>query len=1209
MCSGLFQGFAEDAGHGATLMQWVQAQTEICWRDLLTIVGKKTLILRPKLFVVAVGPQTIDPKSDRAIKEAVDATVLVPSAAAASAATASAVYCFELTSGGNLEKEKGGSAGSRAKKKEMLVRLPASGPGLLKPEDVVGLVAEALPTVDRAAIAATHKLLSRMTAGGLKSALQKAVRFHSVSTKLIPIVEGESGAKVPTTCFAAVAAALLFADKGTFSPELQLFTRGATAILKRLAVIAVEDVWVQTEGIELKIAALFGAALATQRMPNYFPSRAMMVSVIELAAAATESPSIILWRPDAAKKAGTAKGRPPPAVGLRTKYTLSGAKEVRALTQAAQMLRILRSFQGDMKMMDTVAAIANNPKGTLPMFTLGAAAGDGSAASAAAPAAARPGVMRAWHLIDQHFVRGIGHLLPNTAGSTFSKRFDFVFGKVTGVNPRLEDVSGFEKRPEVKTVRFAQKYLLRFATRCKLFPIQALAGESFTARLPLDPGSLSAGIGPVRVNVNVKAAEGGGAASKKAGRGSKKGGARDIFVILGVEAPEDEVCMLPPSRNAKDLYNDVTPAEQELAIKQARCLSLPVKSPLLPGKCTAKFDPATQTWGLQPATAVAAGVPPRAWGEYVADGLIVKAVQHPTPNWATGGLTPDILTNDEAIGWCLLETGDGVCLNAETLVRNLVQALPSTVVLRARSFLRQQYSSVQLPTPSLSGGLGSDQLMAYAGDWTAYRLLLVLSRLVPGSMAPEQAPRFRVKNAVLLRMMEGWLLPKTATTSAGAEDLAIDGGPARSGSGSMPNPWADSKQWTEVLVRCNAGLMEHQRDAVARMMHRDATRGVPGHFVVMDTGLGKTVTAITYMLRRLASSNAADAGVDVDAILWVTPKHTVPGLLKQLRDQWHCPTYEVKKATKGSKECTLKRHHVNVVQSDLLRSLILLDLPSRAPRLAVVFDEVDTMYEATQRTSACRRLAQLCPFFVAQTATPMVKNVEHLATWLANTEQYPVDKTNYLVAASGMVSTQISLGISAQEILHQVSLSDAVRAHHKEYAQSRNWALLAKQTMAATDAEMCDVAVRLASEDRTKWPNGGVLLVGNDAGHVKRLIVIMKAKLPRTAGLVGAFEDMSDVRHGVVVVAKSKDRGYNAGSRLGAIVKGAYAGNGASRHQMRGRIRRIGQKRKEVIFCTVLMENSMLALLHERQKSVDSINISLEALAKRFDVEVLGLLE
>ena len=39
----------------------------------------------------------------------------------------------------------------------------------------------------------------------------------------------------------------------------------------------------------------------------------------------------------------------------------------------------------------------------------------------------------------------------------------------------------------------------------------------------------------------------------------------------------------------------------------------------------------------------------------------------------------------------------------------------------------------------------------------------------------------------------------------------------------------------------------------------------------------------------------------------------------------------------------LKAQHINVVHSDLLRKLILKDLPAKAPVCAVVFDEVDTM--------------------------------------------------------------------------------------------------------------------------------------------------------------------------------------------------------------------------------------------------------------------------
>ena len=64
------------------------------------------------------------------------------------------------------------------------------------------------------------------------------------------------------------------------------------------------------------------------------------------------------------------------------------------------------------------------------------------------------------------------------------------------------------------------------------------------------------------------------------------------------------------------------------------------------------------------------------------------------------------------------------------------------------------------------------------------------------------------------------------------------------------------------------------------------------------------------------------------------------------------------------------------------------------------------------RTSAASQLAQLCVKMICQTATPMTSTKdERLAQWLGSTELYPVTKTNWLVAANGMVSKQIDLGI------------------------------------------------------------------------------------------------------------------------------------------------------------------------------------------------------
>lgn len=1171
---GKFQQFADDAGQGATLNRYVAEQTELCFRDLLCIVGKKQLILRPVLFQVVSGPKLMeDPGS---------ITGHIMDASSLDRKSEHRHYQFDEQGMGSV-----------------VIKLPAPGSPLER-ADVIAAVCEALGlegAEERAHVEAAYNLLSRMSSGGLKSSMQKTIRFHSSVVQLLPGVPAKAGSagataakeitKVPSRVYAATALALLFADKGSFSPELQLYTRGCTSALKRLAIILVEDTWLQVPKIERALRSLLGLALACQRITTYYPSRKSVLKAIALAALAADSPHVLLcWWPHVPDEHNRNLGDAP---GTRDDRTGVSKESAEALRDAAKLLRVIRSFDSDMRLMEKVAKEGST--GTMRVFK--------------ADPRVRPKKMQAWHACDQHYLRGIGHLLGPNVAPSFAERFKKVFWWVTGTNSRLQKLNRFDEKAQlIREVRFAQKCMLRFAVGLPLRQLPSAAG-SFNAQLPLDSGTFSAAIGPVRVKTSK---------AKKAGR--------NVLVIIGVDVPEDEITMLPPSRNMKDLYDGVTPEERADAVAVARGMKLPVRSPLIPNG-VATFKGATMEWCLDG----------RPWSKYVEEGIRLDTPLHPAPEWSTQHvLDTTLLDNDAVIKTCLLETGAGVCTNAEQIMRELLPTLPQPVVLRARSLLRQQYAVVAMPTPSLSGGLGSDQLMAYPEDWTVYRLLLVVARLVPGALEPRQAPTFRVKNAALLRLVEQWFLAaakqgggakavgagavggsKVAAAKGGSAAITFRGGggggataasaPASASGAGTGNAWADDARWVAAGGLCDQQLMEHQRDAVSRMLERDDRRGVPGHFLVMDTGLGKTITAICYLHKRLSTT---PLGQQVKYILWVTPRHTVPGLVAQLKKERKCPVNLIDKV--GTK---LRAQHINVVHSDLLRKLILKDLPSKAPSCAVVFDEVDTMYEATQRTSACRRVAQLCPVFVAQTATPMVKNVEHLVAWLQNTEQYPVDKKNFLVGASGMVSTQISLGIKAVDELIKVPLVDTIREAHRRYRQDRDWLALARATQHATDLAMCKHAAALASADRKAHPKGGVLLVANDGKHADRLVALMAAaSFPAKLGSrVGTFEDISNGAVGCVVVPKSKDRGYNSGSRLGAMVKGAYAGNGSSRHQMRGRIRRLGQKRKEVTYATVVMEHSMLELLDERQKGVDSINISLEALAKKFDAVVLGLLD
>ena len=158
------------------------------------------------------------------------------------------------------------------------------------------------------------------------------------------------------------------------------------------------------------------------------------------------------------------------------------------------------------------------------------------------------------------------------------------------------------------------------------------------------------------------------------------------------------------------------------------------------------------------------------------------------------------------------------------------------------------------------------------------------------------------------------------------------------------------------------------------------------------------------------------------------------------------------------------------------------------------------------------------------------------------------------------MSIQLELGVAATEAELLVPMTDAVRRTCRALLGTRQWLAMARAVQAATDGALVAEAVRLATEDRATHPSGGVLLVADTAAHAEALLAMCSAAGVRAEGFA-SLEAEHAPRVGVVVVTKDKDRGYNSAVRLGHLVTGAYAGNSASRHQLRGRLRRLGQVR------------------------------------------------
>eukprot|EP00746_Dinoflagellata_sp_MGD_P007999 gnl/MRDRNA2_/MRDRNA2_115939_c0_seq1.p1 gnl/MRDRNA2_/MRDRNA2_115939_c0~~gnl/MRDRNA2_/MRDRNA2_115939_c0_seq1.p1 ORF type:complete len:1300 (-),score=258.95 gnl/MRDRNA2_/MRDRNA2_115939_c0_seq1:153-4052(-) len=1123
LSQGKWQEFADAHGHGEELQRMVEERRSVCWRDVLRLMctpgepeGKK-LVLRPRLFAIQTGPSRVAANDKR-----------LQNTDGSEAQVIDAMLAVGMENDDKDEAVVYDVDG-------YLIRLPtcdSAKPFVINEiaDAVVVALKDLIPPeelrIER--VKECIDLLKPLTGGGLKSCMQKVVRFGPAA------VDVGHTPPFPAALVAAIAAGLLFADKGSFQPELQIFTRGCTAAFKRLAVILEEDCWVAAEGerTEQNILALCALAFVTQRMVDYHPTRSLINGTLRLVAQGTLSPLLVAWR-DGDRKT------------MKLASTASGCKK---LSTAAKLLRIVRSFNGDMDMFDSVAAMSQQHGGLW-----------------VTEAKQIPKTMPICHLVDQHCYRGIAHILScaSGGGNSFSERFRMVFDSCTGVNPRRQNVDGFESREIVQAVRFAQECIAMFALKKARSSLETASATNGEVKLPLDSGVLAAGVGPISVRIS---------------RGKDGRKAKEVLVMLGVRTPDDEVVMLKPARATRDLFGSLSQEERQEAISLARSLKdLPVQSPLLPRARKASFQ--NGVWCLDGED----------WKLVQQRGHNISVPIVASPTWVSKDIS-GVMKDDEVLREALSVTGKGIVAKAEELIVALTASAKHSVALRAVSLLRQQYSVIALPTPSLDGGLGSDQLAAYAEDWDAYRLLALVSRLAPGALRPAMPPNFQVVDAVLLRVVEQWMMLGVSQISESCSRSRCSG-------------WENRPEWKE-MVGADSKLMEHQRAAVARMHQRDAEADT-GHFLIMDTGMGKTFTSLCYGYRWLCTH-----GQMVKRVIWITPAETVNDLIEQLQSTWSAPVFRVpriscaKKAKMGeTMELVLKDYHINVIHADHLRTLIDKGLAEEAPFSFLIFDEVDEMYAPTLRTSAARRLCQLCRKFVAQTATPMRKNESQLLAWLSDTCSFPVDSRNMLVAASGMVSIQLELGIVAHEEDVLVPMADAVRSGCHELLQSRSWLKMARLVQEHTDKAMVDKAVELSRKDRASYKNGGVLLIADTAAHAHRLIDMCSSHI--LTGDFASLEAANASNYGIVVVTKDKDRGYNSAVRLGHMVTGAYAGNGASRHQIRGRLRRLGQVRKAVSFVTVVMEHSLLHLLHQRHSTVDCMNISLEQLGMKFEADVL----
>lgn len=638
-----------------------------------------------------------------------------------------------------------------------------------------------------------------------------------------------------------------------------------------------------------------------------------------------------------------------------------------------------------------------------------------------------------------------------------------------------------------------------------------------------------------------------------AGAREVKIGNETVLVVLGTEIPEQEVVLRKPTRSTK-IITDLTNSVKEAAIEKVRS-SEKIRSCLpnvLSG--TIRFSQTCRRWCLND----------KPWMSQV---FVRRAYVLP-------------------VGWL-------------DLLKGIVLQTPADAVYRWLALTEQQFLHFSFPLPSLKGGVGSDDLQPFPWDHDALTLCLAIQRLIPAafSMTSSVQLSFKITDSLLLRYICRVVMQMIRSTSSCLSSSSLF-------------PSSSAAKWQTLGALDN--LMPHQRDAYLDMRYRH-DHGHRAHFLVMDTGLGKTRTTARFLF---------DLRQKLTGCLWVVTEESVDGICEQLR-ACSVPSHVVKakdiqrifsledeppkKKRKVAAGVLLSKEDCHgsflVIGQDQLR-LCVETLMMVIPTMALVVDECDGHYAATKRTSASMALASMAEVVVCQTATAIRNgSYEGFARWLSKCVNYPVTAAEWPVVAGDIVSKFVELGITMEHEVITVQMSREDVRQMGTYYRERAWIKAARVAWASATEQLLDVIEEKSAR------HGGVLAVAWTKEEAERWVTALRMRSGGDVFAAATMEDGSvDSRYRNVVITMKQCRGYNWAVRLGAIVRSAYPSNSSSRHQLFGRLRRVGQTRSIVYDYTVVPKGSIVELLLERQNVADTANVSIEQLAEKYSGDVLMML-
>jgi len=987
-------------------------------------------------------------------------------------------------------------------------------------------------------IKAVRYAMHRFTGAAYKSLLQKLIRFTADKVDI-------NGQEYDSELVLLVTMGELVRYPGSFVPDIQRYVTGLESLAKRLAVSIFED---SSLNEHTHLLSMLSGALVAQRVKTWYPSDELLLQWMQDGLEALHNDHSYAWNWRAAMSSEP--------------YVLD--VDGTAFENCSALIDELKSFHSDLGMVRNLAqqdaedVLSYNPPPSIQT--------------------PHPAVMPFIHCTDHHWAPNIVYFYtPKIAkeamkgsppGTPFANMLSKIFSEVTGINPRrnyMLDFDTFEQQPFVKGTRRAQQ-LVMIAKQDQQQQRPIKQGVKNKVSFTLDTGWLAGMVGALEIK-----------------------GTPLALVTLRADDPLQLVVIRRPSRNMKTA--ELPPKRYEQAVQIAKDI-------------LKKGVPLNKTQAPSPHFVGAKAYLVENSDNPSENYYVIKTAEGEHISWDEARKlkfsTPIHPRLKYSAATALVNVGGGIQIQAAQHLDKLIAKTPTEVLRRAMVYLSTFSPQLELNRVSRDGG-GVKHAVVFEDVGTLH-FMLRLSVLYPAAIRPTafQPGKFDVPVGPVL-----WgITSKIREAIAGAVSEKV------------------SAIWKKISIKDNLKRKPwpHQTDALADMQQQHRAGG-KGHFIAIAVGLGKTLIVMSY-LRWLKQESQLPKH-----IIYTLPQSAIKSVIKEIQAfgfevELLIPLKSIKgkvlpKGVSVTQSCKPKPYTVTVIEHDYLRRC-QTELVKVAPNSIFIIDEVHKALNETIRTSVALEISSLSREFIAMTGTPVIDSKTYkLIWWLEQVVPFEVNEKNFWVAANSMIAKKASTGVKVdrEEILALFNKKEALS--YKESVPpilgglntsptSQDWQKAAAVSYQACNREMIKETAEMLGKGR------GVMLVAKDSKHQDVLYNLLLKRTTLKPSQVFVLKGNDSIfltdeavktkevpNYRVVIVPIHKAEGYTL-THLSAMVTSVYPSNNATREQIEGRINRIGQKKKTVMYRIV--HAGILTRILQHHNDAKSLSLALQSLAEEVKI-------